>query len=382
MTAIVARRLHNQKLAGSELGRPADVIAWLGAAQAQDYAAATWAIGLRARAVTSADVEQAFTDGRILRTHVLRPTWHFVTPEDIRWMLALTGPRVHAGNAFYYRKLGLDRALFARSRRALERALQGGRQLTRAELAAALQRTGIVAKGLRLAYLMMYAELDALICSGARRDKQFTYALLDERVPPAASGRDDEALAELTRRYFTSRGPATVRDFAWWSGLTTRDITAGIEMAGTALVQDVIEGRTYWRADSTHARRRATPTVYLLPIYDEFGIAYKDRDVVPAMPAPGSIGDESEYMHLLVIDGHLVGRWRRTLKTSTVIVEAHPFRALTRSETRALEAAVAQYGKFMNLAAELDLHLAGMWLPCSPRGTGRGTKVPRYYGVC
>ena len=355
MTAIVARRLHNQKLAVSELARPADVIAWLGAAQAQDYAAAKWAIGLRARAVTNADVEQAFTDGRILRTHVLRPTWHFVTPGDIRWMLALTGPRVHAGNAFYYRKLGLDRALFARSRRALERALQGGRQLTRAELAAALHRTGIVAKGLRLGYLMMSAELDAMICSGARRDKQFTYALLDERVPPAPKRSRDEALAELTRRYFTSRGPATVRDFAWWSGLTTRDITAGIEMAGSALVQDVIEGRTYWRAGSTQARRRATPTVYLLPNYDEFGIAYKDRDVVPALPAPRSIRDESEYMHLLVIDGHLVGRWRRTLKTSTVIVEAHPFRALTRSETRALEAAVTRHGKFMNLAAELRL---------------------------
>ena len=233
MIDLVRMRLRNQKLARSEFREPGDVVAWLGAAQAQDYPSAKWAIGMRANGITDADVERAFNEGTVLRTHFLRPTWHFVTPADIRWMLTLSGPRVHAVNASYYRKFGLDSATLARSRATLERALQSGTHLTRSELASALRRAGIAADGPRLAYLVMHAELDQVICSGARRGKQFTYALLDQRVQGVATVARDEALAELTRRYFSSRGPATLRDYVWWSGLTVRDARAGIEMAGS-----------------------------------------------------------------------------------------------------------------------------------------------------
>ncbi len=211
------RRLHNQLLIQHPFDQPNEVVAWLGAVQAQEYGHAKWALGMRLPGATDVDVERAIAEGSILRTHVMRPTWHFVTSADIRWMLELTGPRVHALNAYYYRQQGLDDALFARSNAVLAKALAGGNYLTRPELQAALAGAGIVADGgLRASYLMMRAELDMLICSGPRRGKQFTYALLDERAPAASSLPRDEALAELTRRYFTSHGPATLKDFAWW----------------------------------------------------------------------------------------------------------------------------------------------------------------------
>jgi len=218
--AIAQQRLQNHHLSHPQLKRPDAIVAWLGAVQAQEYAGAKWALVQRMPGATDAAIEQAFTDGAILRTHLLRPTWHFVTPADIRWMLALTAPRVHALNAYYYRKCELDKTIFARSHDALVNALQGGKQLMREEVRTVLEQAGIATKGdLRFAYLMMHAELDGIVCSGARRGKQFTYALVEERVPPTRKVDRDEALAELVKRYFTSHGPATVQDFTWWSGL-------------------------------------------------------------------------------------------------------------------------------------------------------------------
>ncbi len=190
----------------------------MGAMQAQDYPGAKWGIGLRGARLTDAAVEEAFGQGRILRTHLQRPTWHFVAPADIRWMLALTASRVHTANGPCYRRYGLDSTLLARSRQVLERTLAGDRHMTRAELATALRQDGIAAAGMRLAYLMMHAELEGVVCSGARRGKQMTYALLAERAPLATVMPRDQALSALAARYVASHGPATVRDFCWWAG--------------------------------------------------------------------------------------------------------------------------------------------------------------------
>ena len=211
---IAHQRLHNQLIARRTFEKPGDVVQWLGAVQAQDYAAAKWAVGLRSQGATDDDIEQAFAGGAILRTHVMRPTWHFVAPADIRWMLTLTAPRVNAINAFYYRKLELDDSLFMRSNAALAKALQGGKQLTRPELVSVLQQAGIATHDLlRFTYIMLRAELDGIVCSGARRGKQFTYALLDERAPQARMLDHDEALAEFARRYFTGHGTCHLARF-------------------------------------------------------------------------------------------------------------------------------------------------------------------------
>jgi Winged helix DNA-binding domain len=344
---IAVQRLRNQGLEPPRFKDSSEVVSWFGAVQAQDYAAAKWALGLRSQNVTDADVEQAFTDGKILRTHVLRPTWHFVTPEDILWLLKLTAPRVNAVNAYMYRKLELDTAIFKRSYDVMAKALQGGKQLTRVELAALLQQVGIATDGeLRMSYLMMRAELDGVVCSGARRGKQFTYALLGERAPHAKSLERDEALAELTRRYFTSHGPATLEDFVWWSGLTVADARIGLELAKTHLIHARIEEKIYWFAQNSPLKE-VLPTAYLLPWFDEFLVSYKNRSAVldpscmKAVNAGGGLLNPT-----LIVNGQVVGTWKRTLKKDTVELTFNPFRPLNKIEKQSLAGAVERYGNF------------------------------------
>jgi hypothetical protein len=254
---------------------------------------------------------------------------------------------VNAANAFYYRRLELDARTFAKSRRVIERVLRGGSFLTRTELATALARAGLPAEGVRLAYLVMEAELAALVCSGPRRGKQMTYALLEERVPAARALTRDEALATLTQRYFTSHGPATLRDYVWWSGLTAQEARAGLEMTRTSWAEETRDGRTTWCAPSQAATRLPSPLVHLLPTYDEFLIAYKDREGLrdPRQPARRLAFDE--YAHHLVIDGRLRGTWKRTLGARRVELSVRPLRTLSRDEQRALALAAARYGQFV-----------------------------------
>src|SRR6266545_1542507 len=245
---ITSYRLHNQRLSQTNLTNPAEVVNWLGAVQSQDFTGAKWAIGLRTSGLTEADVDRAFAEGSILRTHVMRPTWHFVTPADIRWMLALTAPRVRALLAYNDRQLEIDKVTLKKSDDVLAKTLGGGKQLTRLELGTALQKSKINTDDLRLTHLVMHAELSGVICSGARQGKQFTYALLEERVPPAKVLEHDEAVVELARRYFTSHGPAILKDFIWWSGLSSIDAKRGLEAIKPELEHEVINDETYWFA--------------------------------------------------------------------------------------------------------------------------------------
>ncbi|MBE7556293.1 MAG: winged helix DNA-binding domain-containing protein [Anaerolineales bacterium] len=350
---IAQLRLSNQHLAGNPLKTASEVVAWLGAVQAQEYAWAKWALGQRTTGLTDAAIEQALAEGSLLRTHVMRPTWHFVTPEDIRWLLALTAPRVNATVASYYRKLELDEATFARSNAVLAKALEDSKQLTRPELAAILQHAGIAtADLLRFGHIMLRAELDAVVCSGALRGKQHTYALLDERVPQAKTLEHDEALAELARRYFTSHGPATLADFGWWSGLTMRDARAGLEMAKSHLVQEVSDGQTYWLPSSRPPVNVTSPAVHLLPAFDEYTVAYKDRRAIldPAYPPQAKIDILNP---AIAVDGKIVGTWKRTIKKDTVVLTLNPFTALTEVENQAIAVTTQQYAAFLELPVVL-----------------------------
>jgi hypothetical protein len=353
--SFLTRRLHNQRLARSEFHSPADVVAWLGAVQAQDYPAAKWALGLRAPGLTDADVEQAFAEGSILRTHVLRPTWHFVTPADIRWMLALTGPRLHKASAPYNRALGLDDAILKRCRAMIERALRDGRQLTRAEVGLSLRGGGIDVSGPAVGQVMMHVELEGIVCSGARQGKQSTYALLEARAPRGRIVTRDEALGQLAQRYFASHGPATLRDYVWWSGLVVGDARRGIEIAGGGLERRVIDDRTYWSAGASATTARAARGAHLLPNYDEYLVAYRDRDalVAPSRRAAASRPRASNprggdvFSHSLVVDGVLAGSWTRTHQRDGVTLDIAPCRRLDPAERRAVAAAAERYGRFM-----------------------------------
>jgi hypothetical protein len=345
---IVRQRLHNQHLLGAPFARPEEVVQWFGAIQAQEYPGATWGIAQRMDGLTQAIIDQAYAEGAILRTHAMRPTWHFVTPADIRWLLKLTSPRVHAVNASYYRKLELEADVLARSAMALTNALQGGKHLTRTELAAGLEQAGIMRPTddrLRLAYLMMHAELEGLICSGAMRGKQHTYALLYERAPPASMLTREEALAELTRRYFTSHGPATIKDFAWWSGLSPTDVRAGLELNRSQLETARVDGQAYWFKPDAQTLPVAPPMAHLLPAYDEYTIAYKDHAAIL----------DPDYRELvvvafgivIVIDGRIVGGWKRVIEKDRVLLTLDSFRDLTEAEQQALAQAVQRYQTFL-----------------------------------
>lgn len=346
---IAHRRLHNQFLSQQTFEKPGDVVQWLGAVQAQDYGAAKWALGLRLRGASDEVIEQALASGEILRTHVMRPTWHFVAPADIRWMLMLTAPRIHAASAYYYRASELDDALFVKCNAALVEALQGSKQLTRSELASALQRAGIDCDNLlRLTYIIMHAELDGIICSGARRGKQFTYALLDERVPPSRTLDRDEALAEFARRYFTGHGPATLQDFVWWSGLTVADAKTSLNMVASQLNREVIDGQMYWSSGSVMQANELSQTAYLLPNFDEYTVGYADRSAVIDETDLSKFDARSSVLNnTIVLDGRVIGTWKRTLKKDSVIITPALFNQLSETETRASVEAANRYAAFL-----------------------------------
>ena len=350
---ITCSRLCNQHLSGARFTKPEQVVSWLGAVQAQEYADTKWALALRMRHPRDAAIERAFTDGTIVRTHVMRPTWHFVAPADIRWMLTLTGPRVSAAMGSYNRRLELDEVVFRRSQKAMVRALCGGQQLTRQELRGVLERAGVRADGVqRLAHIVMQAELDGVICSGARRGKQFTYALLDERVPASPALSRDEALAELARRYFTGHGPAQLQDFAWWSGLTVADARRGLAIVERDLTRDVVDAKTYWFSTSSRGAA-ASRSAYLLPLYDEYLIAYKDRSAARDLSRRTRVVSRDPFSAPIVVNGLFVGGWRRTLKPGRVVVTLTPFGPLSRTDELAVGAAARAYATFVGLDLEL-----------------------------
>lgn len=353
--AITQYRLANQHLTQADFTRPQQVVDWLVASQAQDYAGAKWALGLRMAGATDALLDKAFNDGDILRTHVLRPTWHFVTPADIRWLLTLTAPRVHQVNGTMYRQAGLDEAIFSQSAKVITRALQDGQQLTRDELRDRLQQDGIdTSVAFRVTYIMMWAELERIICSGPRQGKQFTYMLLEERVVAAAPLTRADSLAKLAGRYFKSRGPATAADFARWSGLTLTEAREGVEAVRHELVQDKINGETYWRPQTPIFSTLPSPKAFLLSIYDEYISSYKDRSAM----GEAEVGEKlmalgNALTYIIVLDGQIVGTFRRELKRKSVIVELNPFRPLTGAEEEAVSAAAHQFATFLNLSLDL-----------------------------
>jgi hypothetical protein len=345
-------RLAGQRLLDPAFRGPHEAVTVLGAVQAQDYPAAKWALGLRARSLSDSDVDQALNEGTIIRTHVLRPTWHLVAREDVRWMLELTAPRIHAATATLYRFLGMDAALVRKSNAALERAL-AGRHRTRAELLGILERKGVtVTQPMRSSYLLMRAELDQVICSGPRVGSQLTYALFDERVPQAKPLPRDEALHRLALCYFRTRGPATLHDFAWWSGLAMPDAKRAIETAADELEHTVFDERSHWFvATAAPPLKQRGARAHLLPNYDEYFIGFKDRSAMcEALRAAGSDTRNNVLgAHLLCINGQAIGAWKRAIGKKEVIVQVQLWKRPVPAELRAIGLSAKRYAEFIGM---------------------------------
>jgi len=375
---IATRRLRSQRLADNPLETADEVVGWLGAVQAQDYPAAVWALGQRTRDATAADVHRLFDAGTIVRTHVLRPTWHFALAADVRWLLALTAPRLRTALAGRWRELGIDPGVMRSAQDAFADALAGGRQLTRTELGAVLQAAGIAPDGQRLPHLILAAELDALVVSGPRRGHDFTHMLMDDRVPAAAPLSPEEALGRLAERYFRSRGPAQLQDFAWWAGTTLDGARRGVAAAGGSLASEVIDGRPYWGADPASdgiaaaaaaaasaapapgpppPRTSRVPVAHLLPNFDELTVAYRDRSAAdhpegrfdPDLFAFGSI-----LSNVLVIGGRVRGAWHRVVRPRSARVQVRLLDPLRPAERAAVDRAADRMSRFLERPVEIE----------------------------
>jgi len=358
---IPQERLQSQFLSKPLAGTAAELVAWMGAVQAQEYDHARWGLGLRlAGDPPAAAIEREITGGAILRTHVLRPTWHFVAADDLFWMQTLTAPRVHLRMAPYNRRLELDARILTRATALIERALGDEENaLTRAELGQGLHRARIAITPMRMAHIAMHAELEGIICSGPRRERQVTYTLAASRARRRRRLGRDESLGELAIRYFQSHGPATIRDFVWWSGLTTPDAVRATEIARAS--SRSVDGRTYFTIDgrasvpsapSASSSSRRNRRVHLLPIYDEYLVAYRDRFAVPhGRTTIVTNGRVVGFMHALVIDGQVAGTWRASSRVRPAEVNVVPWRRLTPSERKELAVVGRRYARF---AVRLD----------------------------
>ncbi|MEO8000205.1 MAG: winged helix DNA-binding domain-containing protein [Gemmatimonadaceae bacterium] len=355
-TTIAFERLHNLHLFGNPAGSPENAVQSLVAIQAQDFSATKWGLGVRS-GTTDLEVESAFCDGRILRTHVLRPTWHFVVPDDIRWLLALSAPRVLAASALQFRKLELDATVFDKSIKVFRKALRGGRQLTREGLRALLEKAGVVTHGeLRLSHILMQAELHAVICSGARDGKHFTYALLDDRAPDARALDANDGLVELAARFFVSRGPASIQDFAKWSWLTLTACRQGLEGCKSRLEERKIDGVSYWSTPGINASEPVQPVAHLLSIYDEYVSSYKDRGAIGrAVDGPKLVAMGNALTGIVLVNGQIVGSWKRTQKKSEVAVDVKLLRKLSKTERAAVVVTAEQYAAFNNKKLQLKI---------------------------
>ncbi len=311
---IVRQRIINQQLAGTEFKSAKEMVSWMGAMQAQDYAMAKWAIGVRLPGSTDVAIEQAINNGEVIRTHVMRPTWHLVSANDVKWMLALTAPHLRKSMKGRHKALGLTDPIFKRSHTIIEKSLSKNGFMTRTELVTELSKYKIKPDQLQAIHIMFSAELNGTVCNGPMRGKQFTYALLEERVPKTKMLTKMEALAALGLRYFTSHGPATLQDFTWWSGLPAADARTALEMIKSSLIHEKTGDHVFWFADLPGAAETIQP-IYILPAYDEFMISYKDRSAsLDPKFFSSAITANGIFKPIIVVKGNVIGTWSREIK--------------------------------------------------------------------
>ncbi|MBE3558431.1 MAG: AlkZ family DNA glycosylase [Ktedonobacteraceae bacterium] len=352
-TAIAHQRLLNQRIAGEQCTRPEEVVRWMGAMQAQDYLQALWAIGLRMPSATAAAIEQAIADGKILRTWPMRGTLHFVPPADAKWMLQLSAARVLASDRWRLEQLELDEATIERAKQLFHDALAGGRRLSRPAMMQLLEDAGISTAGQRGYHLLWYIAQTGLICLGPIENKRQTFVLLDEWAPQSRKLSREESLAELARRYITSHGPATVQDFAWWTGLTVTEAKRGFAAAKPECTVEKIEGQEYWIAQDAPSHKASdtsdTSGSYLLPGFDEYLLGYKDRSAVLASEHSLEVvpGKNGIFFPTIVMAGRIAGTWKRSGKKALEIL-LKPFNQSDELETTVIEAA-RNYSNFAGL---------------------------------
>lgn len=320
-------RSHNQQITDSRFRTAKEVAAWSGALQAQDYNMAKWALGIRIQDSTEVMINSEFDSGRIIRTHLLRPTWHIVSSDDIYWILALTAPGIKSSLKYRDRQLGLTDNIYRKCNKFFEKTLSDMNHKTRDELIGELADAGISTDNNRASHIFMRAELDGIICSGKQKSGKPTYALLEEWVPHKNKKSRKEALKELAKRYFSSHGPATLKDFSWWSGLTAGDSGLALDLNRSDLVSDKFENQTYWFAESDYKLKVTDKDVYLMPAYDEFLIGYRDRTAsLSLVYNRKAISNNGVFYPTILSGGQITGTWKRSIKGNHIILTFNLFK--------------------------------------------------------
>lgn len=357
-TALMKTRMRNSRLSGPRFRDPGDVVRWHLAMQAQDYGPAKWSIGQRTTGLADPDIDRALESGSIVRTHVLRPTWHFVAPEDARWLLALTGPRVQRRNTRRYEELGLDGRTLNRAEDLIVSALRVRNRLTRQALGEVLERGGVDPTGQRLPHILLHCELEARICSGGLEGRRNAYALFDERVPHGTTLDREEATVELVRRYLASHGPATVNDLRWWSSLTVAEIREAIAAVGSDVRAREVDGLTLWSVASEGNRPPNARGAHLLQPYDEVIVGYTESRYLAdpnAAAARAGWSDRTLPNGIVLLRDRVAGHWRRTATPKSLTAELVLFERPTAEETAALERATHRLARFTQRPVNVEL---------------------------
>lgn len=342
-------RLLHQKIDATTFTKASDVVRWMGAMQAQDYTMGKWAIGQRMLSASDENIEKALNDGLILRTHVLRPTWHFVNADDIYWMLELTAPRVKSSMKSRNKQLELTEEVFNKSFRLLEKAFSDDNNLRREQIAGILNLAGIKTDENRLSHILMEAELEGLICSGSKTGNKLTYSLLSRRVPVRKLFIRDESLAELAKRYFSSHGPATLKDFTWWSGLSVADATKALNLIASDFNSILAGSDKYWFKAEVSGIDVSPDSVHLLPAFDEFLISYANRSAALELAHNRkAISNNGIFYPVVVINGQVAGTWKRTVQKETMKIETQLFTDIKKKHTDLIDKEINIYSRFLN----------------------------------
>lgn len=353
---ISAIRLLNQQIADSKFEKVKDLVAWMGAMQAQDFNMMKWAVGIRIPESTNQSFLEAFNKGEIIRTHLLRPTWHLVSSDDFFWMLELTSPHLKTMLRGRLRDLELTEPILNKSKSIIEKILGNENYLTREEIMSQLENSGLSTLGQRAPHILMDCELDGMICSGPLKGNKQTYALAAERVSVKNSFTREESLFKLAQQYFTSHGPASLQDFVWWSGLPVRDARKALEMIKPEFASIESESQTYWFSEKTsESKITIQDSTYLLPAYDEFIISYRDRsDAMLVEHHKKAISNNGIFRPTVVINGKVCGLWRTIKKKNKVIIETEYFHKVNKKEVIIVREASEKYGRFLGLETEIQ----------------------------
>ena len=351
MQTIRNIRQRGQQFVNPMFSTPKELVAWMGAMQAQDYTMAKWAVGVRMKnAISEQAIEEAFNKAEILRTHVMRPTWHFVTPENIRWMLKLSARHIKSAYKSYMGNMNASESFYRTAQECLIKMLEGGRNLTRQEIALQLNIAGIDTSDPRIVYRILgYAEVDGVICSGVVKEKKQTYALLDERVPPMPELSKEEALSRLARNYFQSHSPASLTDFVWWSGLSTTEARTAIHLIRQELTEEHLNGKALFVHQSCDASPCIDGICHLIPSYDEYIISYKDRtDVLDAQHSARAFSSNGIFQPIVFLNGEIVGNWKKSVARKQLVIDQQVFGGKAEIPQKLWKKAEERYKKYVN----------------------------------